>query len=46
MTSVDEHHFVSAHRDNNPSVVMSFMSVRVCTKQVHMASGPEKCGEK
>ena len=31
MTSADEEHFVSAHRDNHPSVVMSFMEVFVIT---------------
>ena len=31
MTSADEEHFVSAHRDNHPSVVMSFMEVFAIT---------------
>ena len=31
MTSADEEHFVSAHRDNHPSVVMSLMEVFVIT---------------
>ena len=29
VTLVDEWHFVSAQRDNNPTLVMSFMSVRI-----------------